>query len=62
MDLADASLSGKIDNPRFLKRVFTASEQASIVTAEESFSEMWHIWACKEAAYKAFSKRDISQL
>lgn len=56
VDLADASLSGKIDNPRFLKRVFTASEQASIVTAEESFSEMWHIWACKEAAYKAFSK------
>ena len=56
VDLADTSLSGKLENPRFMKRVFTTSEQESIAAAKESFKEMWYIWACKEAAYKAFSK------
>ena len=56
VDLEHSSLHGKLESRRFLKRVFTKSEQAIIARAGESDIELWCLWACKEAAFKAFSK------
>ena len=56
VDLEHSSLHGKLESRRFLKRVFTKSEQAIIARAGESDIELWCLWACKESAFKAFSK------
>ena len=56
VDLENANLHGKLENHRFLKRVFTKSEQAVVARAGESDIELWCLWACKEAAFKALSK------
>ena len=56
VDLENSGLHGKLENHRFLERVFTKSEQAVIARAGESGIELWCLWACKEAAFKAFSK------
>lgn len=56
VDLQHSGLHGKLENHRFLKRVFTKSEQSVIARAGESDIELWCLWACKEAAFKAFSK------
>ena len=56
VDLENSSLHGKLGHHRFLKRVLTKSEQAVVARAGESDIELWCLWACKEAAFKAFSK------
>ena len=56
VDLEHSSLHGKLESRRFLKRVFTKSEQAIIARAGEPDIELWCLWACKESAFKAFSK------
>ena len=56
VDLQDSGLDRKLESRRFLERVFTSSERASIANAGESEVELWCLWACKEAAYKVASK------
>lgn len=56
VDLADARTRGQSKKRRFLHRVFTATERASIVQADDPDLELWSRWAAKEAGFKVVSK------
>jgi phosphopantetheine--protein transferase-like protein len=57
VDLADPRCSGKLDDARFLDRIFTDAERRSIGADPEPESRLWTHWAAKEAAFKVLSKR-----
>lgn len=57
VDLSSPRIKLKHLNARFLQRVFTKEEQASILANNDNNSTiLWAIWAAKEAAYKACKK------
>ena len=56
VDLTDPRVVGKASNARFLERIFTEDERASIAAAPDPDLELWQSWAAKETAYKAVSK------
>ncbi|RME94328.1 MAG: 4-phosphopantetheinyl transferase family protein [Bacteroidetes bacterium] len=55
VDLAVARRESNWQRPRYLNKLFTATEQALIRAAPEAERQVWLLWACKEAAYKAWS-------
>ena len=56
VDLEHSSLHGKLESRRFLKRVFTKSEQAIIARAGESDIELWCLWPVKRRRLRPFLK------
>ena len=56
VDLGQARCEGKAADTRFVQRVFTASEQAGILAAEDPDRALWRRWAAKEAGFKVVSK------
>jgi phosphopantetheine--protein transferase-like protein len=57
VDLAAPGNLGKSGDGRFCGRVFTAEERALIAGAPRPDALLWALWAAKEAAYKAVSRR-----
>jgi phosphopantetheine--protein transferase-like protein len=58
-DIVDFSLpdcNEKYKDQRFLKRIFSLSEQAAISSAKNPNFLLWALWAAKEAAFKACQK------
>ena len=41
---------------RFLKKIFTDEENEIVNLAQNSDTELWVFWACKEVAYKVMKK------
>lgn len=60
VDLAAPGNPGKSGDDRFCDRVFTLEERALIAGARSPDALLWALWAAKEAAYKAASRRDPS--
>jgi hypothetical protein len=58
VDLAAPGNPGKSGDGRFCSRVFTVEERARIAGAAQPDALLWALWAAKEAAYKAVSRRD----
>lgn len=56
VDLNEAGVSGKSKDTRFLSRVFSEQEQATISDAANPDLTLWVLWAAKETAYKIVSK------
>lgn len=57
-DIVDIVIARKRSNwrrPGYLDKLFTNGEQALIHTADDPERQLWLLWACKEAAYKAWS-------
>lgn len=54
VDLSDEWAKSKVNDPRFLARVFTQPEQKLIHESKKPVLTLWQLWAAKEAAYKAF--------
>jgi phosphopantetheine--protein transferase-like protein len=60
VDLTDRIAQGQGQDLRFIKRVFSASEQEFIQQHPDDtrLRIVWALWAAKEAAYKACKKQD----
>jgi len=56
VDLTRARAERPRRSRRFLERVFSARERERIDAAREPQTEVWRMWAAKEAAYKVISK------
>ncbi len=56
VDLRDPRCPGKADDDRFVRRIYTDEEAASIRSASRPDARLWLLWAAKEAAYKVASK------
>lgn len=56
MDLLDPENRRKLNDARFIDRVFTPAERDCIAKSRSPLAMLWSTWACKEAAYKALSK------
>jgi hypothetical protein len=56
VDLGICLQEKKTENPRFLKKVLTAAEQAALARSDHPERLFWAFWAAKETAYKAVSK------
>ena len=56
VDLTDPRTQGRESDTRFLQRVFTSEEREVIASAPSPGTEVWCLWAAKEAAYKVVSK------
>lgn len=57
-DIVDIAIARQTSNwrrPGYLRKVFTDKEQALIHQADDPEQQLWLLWACKEAAYKAWS-------
>ncbi len=52
VDLAYSRQTSNWQRPRFLDKVFTASEQAQIAAAPDPEQWVWLLWSIKESAYK----------
>ncbi|TDO24339.1 4'-phosphopantetheinyl transferase family protein [Pedobacter duraquae] len=58
-DLVDLRCALKESNWKrkgFLEKLFTPSEQAHILSAEDPFLHVWQYWTMKESAYKIYSR------
>lgn len=55
VDVATARQSSNWRRPGYLGKLFTDREQAFIHQANDPEQQVWLLWACKEAAYKAWS-------
>lgn len=58
VDLADPENIGKSKDRRFCSRVFNNEELSMIANSAQPDRFLWAIWAAKEAAYKAISRRE----
>jgi len=58
VDLKEASLKSNWERPRFLKKVFSDSEQEMIHATEDPFLMVWRIWSMKESGYKLFLQKN----
>lgn len=56
VDLQQAYATQKTRDERFLKRVFSETEQELILSHQNPEFCLWLLWAAKEAGYKAISK------
>ncbi|MFO7861185.1 MAG: 4'-phosphopantetheinyl transferase superfamily protein [Desulfosalsimonas sp.] len=56
VDLRTDGACGKSRDRRFVRRVFTASEQNRLAESQYPDACLWAMWAAKEAAYKAVSR------
>lgn len=56
VSLKQAGMRNKSHHTRFIDRVFTPSEQSTILTSSHPDTTLWTMWAAKEAAYKVISK------
>ena len=56
VDLGEARCAGKSRDTRFVERVFSASEQAGILSDADPDRALWRRWAAKEASYKVVTK------
>lgn len=57
-DIVDITLARESSNwnrPRYLDKLFNSKEQSLIKNARDPELQLWLLWACKEAAYKAWS-------
>ncbi len=59
VNLSDSQARAKSGNIRFLNRVFTQNEQDLICRSIDPDLAVWSLWAAKESAYKAISKKRI---
>ncbi|MCI4646687.1 4'-phosphopantetheinyl transferase superfamily protein [Phaeodactylibacter sp.] len=55
VDVKTACQSSNWHRPGYLGKLFTDREQALIHQANDPEQQVWLLWACKEAAYKAWS-------
>ncbi|NNM67852.1 MAG: 4-phosphopantetheinyl transferase family protein [Spirochaetales bacterium] len=58
-DVVDLELTqalGKIEDERFIARVFSPEEQRVLAAADEPDRWLWTLWAAKEASFKAAQK------
>lgn len=56
VDLGHPRTQGKAGHARFVERVFTEQEAASISGHADPDRRLWTLWAAKEAAYKVVSR------
>ena len=56
VDLQEASATGKVQELRFLERVFTVGEQECIRAADCAVLMLWMLWSGKESLFKVMSK------
>lgn len=54
VDLAFAAQTSNWRRPRFLKKIFTESEQRLISNSKLKNQIVWQLWSMKEAAYKCY--------
>jgi len=54
VDLQKARLESNWKHPRFLDKIFTASEKEIIINSSNSFQSIWRLWSMKESAYKVY--------
>ena len=57
VDLKLAALQSNWERPRFLSKLFTASEQKLIQKALNPFETLWLLWSMKESAYKIYMQQ-----
>lgn len=57
VDLHDPQIQSHHQRDRFVRRVCTPDEVARVAAAADPKSELWALFAAKEAAFKALSKR-----
>jgi phosphopantetheine--protein transferase-like protein len=55
VDIAVARQSSNWRRAGYLNKLFTNKEQALINAANDPEQQLWLLWACKEAVYKAWS-------
>ena len=53
VDLEKAAIESNWNRPRYLDKIYTASEQQLITEAQNQSAMLWLMWTMKEAAYKA---------
>lgn len=56
VDLARPRCTGKHEDERFLRRVFTPAERGAIRSDARPHDALWRRWAAKEAAFKVITK------
>jgi len=56
VDLADPRTRDRHDDERFVARVLSEEERRTLAGAPDPATELWRLWAAKEAAYKVVSK------
>ncbi|NLX50479.1 MAG: 4'-phosphopantetheinyl transferase superfamily protein [Deltaproteobacteria bacterium] len=57
VDLTSPANLQKSTDLRFLRKILTATEIDEVANAGMPDAALWSFWACKEAAYKVFSKQ-----
>ncbi len=58
VDLAHPDAQASVPDGAFARRVCTPRERAALATASEPRRALWRLWAAKEAAFKALSRRN----
>jgi len=56
VDLNEALRASNWQRPRFLDKLFSASEQRHIQNAVNPFRMVWRLWSVKEASYKLYTQ------
>lgn len=56
VDLASPHVTGKGQDPRFIRKILTSREQEYLNNSDRPDRVLWHVWAAKESAYKALSR------
>lgn len=54
VDLNIALTNSKWSSPRFINKIFTASEKIDIEKSKNKFQTIWRLWSMKESAYKIY--------
>ena len=60
VDLLPLESRQKVEDSRFIKRVYTLSEMKAIQEAQHPNSCLWALWAIKEALFKALQKTNLN--